>query len=480
VPSTSTGEDSWTSSGLDFLISVDRRGRGVAAALQRAVREAIRAGRLRPGEPLPSTRALARDLGVARGTVVEAYEQLAAEGWLVARHGQGTRVASLPAAPRSPTEPPAVPAPRHDLRPGHADPSSFPRQAWAAAMRRVLAEAPDEAFGYGDPRGRAELRAALAGYLGRARGVHATPASVQVCSGAGHGLGVAFRALAARGARMLAVEDPSSPRMREIATGAGLDVVALPCDSLGARAGELPALGADAVLVTPAHQYPLGVTMGAQRRGELLAWASSGGGIIVEDDYDGELRYDRQPVGALQALSPGRVIYVGTTSKSLAAALRVGWLVLPPHLADVAAETVRVINAWPSSLEQLALARFIETGMFDRHIRRMRGIYRKRRDMLTAVLAAHAPMVQVTGIAAGGHALVGLPRAGPGEHELVAKAALAGIALDGLSGYRLRDPRAGQREHQPALVIGYGTPAGRSYRAAVAALGDFLRSAYPP
>ncbi len=480
VPSTNAGEDSWASSGLDFLISVGRRGRGVGAALQQAVREAIRAGRLRPGDPLPSTRALARDLGVARGTVVEAYEQLAAEGWLVARQGQGTRAASLPAALRSPAEPPAAPAPRHDLRPGHADPSSFPRQAWAAAMRQVLAEAPDEAFGYADPRGRPELRAALAGYLGRARAVRAAAASVQVCTGAGHGLGIAFRALAARGARILAVEDPSSPRMREIAAGAGLEVVALPCDGLGARAGELPALGADAVVVTPAHQYPLGVTMAAQRRGELLAWASSSGGIIVEDDYDGELRYDRQPVGALQALDPGRVIYVGTTSKSLAAALRVGWLVVPPHLADLVAERVRIINAWPSSLEQLALARFIEGGMFDRHIRRMRGIYRKRRDLLIAALAMHAPMVHVTGIAAGGHALVGLPGAGPGEHELVAKAALAGIALDGLSGYRVSDPPAGQQERQPALVIGYGTPAGQSYRAAVAALGDFLRSTYPP
>lgn len=481
VPSTDAGEDSWTSPGLDFLISLDRRSRGLGAALQQAVRDAIRTGRLQPGDPLPSTRGLAADLGVARGTVVEAYEQLAAEGWLVARHGLGTRVADLPAAPLPPAEPLAVPAPRHDLRPGHADPSSFPRQRWATVMRRVLAEAPDEAFGYADPRGRPELRAALAGYLGRARGVRANAASLQVCAGAGHALGIAFRALAAHGARLLAVEDPSSPRMREIAAGVGLDVVALPCDGSGARAGVLAGLGADAVVVTPAHQYPLGVTLSPQRRGELLAWASGTGGIIVEDDYDGELRYDRQPVGALQALDPGRVVYVGTTSKSLAAGLRVGWLVGPPDLAGPVADTVRIINAWPSSLEQLALARFIETGMFDRHIRRMRGIYRKRRDLLVATLAQRAPQLQVTGIAAGGHALVRLAPGGPGEHELVAKAALAGLAVDGLSGYRASGvPTHGPE--QPALVIGYGTPAGRSYRAAVAALGGFLHSAYtqPP
>jgi len=195
VPNTSAGEDFWTSSGLDFLIAVDRRGRGVGAALQQAVRDAVRSGRLRSGDPLPSSRALARDLGVARGTVVEVYEQLVAEGWLLAQRGQGTRVADLPIPPPAPAEPPTPPPPRHDLRPGHHDPSSFPRQSWAAVIRRVLAEAPDEAFGYPDPHGRAELREALAGYLGRARGVRATAGSLQVCTGAGHGLGIVFRVL---------------------------------------------------------------------------------------------------------------------------------------------------------------------------------------------------------------------------------------------------------------------------------------------
>ena len=478
VISAAETELSWTSYGRDFMLCLERNARGFGAALQHAIRATIESGRLRPGDPLPSTRALASDLGVARGTVVEAYEQLIAEGWLVARQGTATRVADLPSALPVPAEPPAVPAPRHDLRPGHADPSSFPRQAWAAMMRRVLAEAPDEALGYADPRGRAELRAALAGYLGRARGVRATAATVQVCAGAGHGLGIAFRALGALGARTVAVEDPSSPRMRELAVGAGLAVRALPCDDLGARPDALAALGADAVVVTPAHQYPLGVTLSPRRRAEVIAWARNSGGIVIEDDYDGELRYDRRPVGALQALDPGRVIYVGTTSKSLAAALRVGWLVVPAQLTGTAAGVVRVINAWPSSLEQLALARFIESGLFDRHIRRMRGIYRKRRDLLAAMLAGHAPMARITGIAAGGHALVRMPADGPGEREIITRAALAGLALDGLSAYRVGEVTAGPRG--AALVIGYGTPAGQSYRAAVAALGEFLWSVYPP
>ena len=476
--STNAADPSWTSSGLDFLVCLDRNVRGSGAALQQAVRDAIRSGHLRRRDPLPSTRALANDLGVARGTVVEAYEQLIAEGWLVARQGAATRVADLPPTPLAPAEPPAVPAPCHDLRPGHADPSSFPRQAWAAAIRRVLAEAPDEAFGYADPRGRAELRTALAGYLGRARAVHSTTATVQVCAGAGHGLGIAFRAVAALGARTVAVEDPSSPRMREIAAAAGLAVRALPCDDLGARADALAGLGADVVVVTPAHQYPLGVTLHPRRRTELIGWASGSGGILIEDDYDGELRYDRQPVGALQALDPGRVIYVGTTSKSLASALRVGWLVVPVQLTGAVADTIRVINAWPSSLEQLALARFIESGLFDRHIRGMRGIYRKRRDLLAATLASRAPMLQITGIAAGGHALVRMPPGGPDEHEVITKAALAGLALDGLNGYRVGD--VGPEPPGSALVIGYGTPAGRSYRAAVAALGDLLHCVYSP
>ena len=231
-------------------------------------------------------------------------------------------------------------------------------------------------------------------------------------------------------------------------------------------------------MVTPAHQYPLGVTLSPRRRAELIAWACGGGGILIEDDYDGELRYDRQPIGALQALDPGRVIYVGTTSKSLAAALRVGWLVVPAELTGAVADTIRVINAWPCSLEQLALARFIESGMFDRHIRQMRVIYRRRRDLLAAALARHAPMLQMAGIAAGGHALVRMPSDGADEHEVIMRAALAGLALDGLTGYRVGDAAA--EPLGPALVIGYGTPAGRSYRAAVAALGDFLHSIYSP
>ena len=339
-------------------------------------------------------------------------------------------------------------------------------------MRRVLAEAPDEAFGYADPRGRAELRAALAGYLGRARAVHATAATVQVCAGAGHGLAIAFRAVAALGARSVAVEDPSSPRMREIAAAAGLAVRALPCDDLGARADALAGLGADAVVVTPAHQYPLGVTLSPRRRAELIAWACGSGGILIEDDYDGELRYDRQPVGALQALDPGRVIYVGTTSKSLAAALRVGWLVVPAQLTDAVADTIRVINAWPCSL-RAAGARQVHRNRDVRpaHPQDARHLPQAARPARRDARQAR-PDAPDRRHRRGGHALVRMLPHGPDEHEIIARAALAGLALDGLNGYRVGDVTA--EPLGPALVIGYGTPAGRSYRAAVAALGDLL------
>jgi GntR family transcriptional regulator / MocR family aminotransferase len=469
--------DSWTSYGLDLVIALDGTKRGLTAALKTALQEAIRDGRLRAGERLPSTRSLAGDLGIARGTVVEAYEQLLAEGWLVTRQGHGTSIADVPEPIPPSAEPPPAWSPPHDLRPGHADPSSFPRHDWASVMRKVLSESPDEAFGYADPKGRMELRSALAGYLGRARGVRVAPAQLHVCTGAGHGMGLAFRVLAGRGASRIAVEDPSSARLREIATAAGLQLVPLPCDQLGARADVVRALEVNAVVVTPAHQYPLGVTLAPERRSGLLAWASASRGVVIEDDYDGELRYDRQPVGALQGLDPQRVIYAGTLSKSLAAGLRIGWLAAPPRLMESLVQTAQVINASPSSLEQLAFARFIEAGLFDKHIRRMRGVYRKRRDLLISTLASRAPRLQVSGIAAGGHALLRLPPDGPSEREVIVGAASRGLALAGLSDYRFPAHPAPD-PHGPALVIGYGSPAGRSYRNAIAALAEYLQAVY--
>jgi GntR family transcriptional regulator / MocR family aminotransferase len=390
-------------------LHLDLSGTRVRAGLENALRGAIRAGRLRPGTRLPSSRALAADLGIARNTVAEVYSQLVAEGWLTARTGSGTLVASPPTHLPSPftgaPEPGAAVAarpeeagPRYDLRPGVPDLSAFPRRAWLAAARKVLATAPDRLLGYPDPRGVPQLRAALADYLARARGVTADPAHIVICAGFAHGLAGISRALRAAGAATLAVEAYGHQTHRDIAAGQGLCLRPLPVDGMGAVIGR--AGGADAVLLTPAHQFPLGVTLHPRRRREVAGW----GGVVIEDDYDGEFRYDRQPVGALQTLAPDHVIYAGTASKSLAPSLRLGWLVVPPRLLDaVAAE----LAAGPSALDQLTLAEFITSGGYDRQIRRARLAYRRRRDRLATVLRRQG--LRVSGIAAGMHAVLELP-----------------------------------------------------------------------
>ena len=456
----------WATSGVD--LHLDLSGPRLRAGLEAALRDAVHSGRLRPGARLPSSRALAQDLGIARNTVADAYGQLVAEGWLVARRGSGTRVATGAAAP--PTATASITAdvrpPRFDLRPGVPDLAAFPRSGWLSATRRALERAPYGALGYGDPRGRPELRRALADYLARARGVRVTPDRLVVCSGFAQGLAVLCEVLRARGARDLAVEAYGQPRHREVAASRGLAAAALPVDEHGA---DVSALGdAGAALLTPAHQFPLGPPLAPERRTRAIEWAIDGSRLIVEDDYDGEFRYDRQPVGAMQALAPERVVYAGTASKTLAPGLRLGWLALPPELVDEVVAAKALADGHSSSLDQLALAEFIGSGAYDRHVRRARLVYRRRRDRLVAALRRDAPRVRIAGIAAGLHALVALP-AGRGEDEVVALAAERDLALEGLGAYR-----AGEQRHGPALVVGYGTPPEHAFTSAVARLTAVL------
>jgi GntR family transcriptional regulator / MocR family aminotransferase len=454
--------DSWATSGLD--LHLDLTGPRVRAALENALREAVRTGRLAADTRLPSSRTLAADLGIARNTVAEAYGQLVGEGWLVAAHGSGTRVAGQVSA--------AWPAPsgaaaegsrfRYDLRAGSPDLSSFPRTEWLAAARRALLGAPAEAFGYTDPRGRPELRAALAGYLARARGVRIVPERIVICSGFTQSLGLLCQVLRARGATTLAAEAYGLAGNRSTAAAAGLRLQTLPVDDQGARIQELTR--ADAVLLTPAHQFPLGPALAAARRIQLIHWARDTGGLIIEDDYDGEFRYDRQPIGALQSLAPDQVVYAGTASKTLAPGLRLGWLAVPAHLIDDIAAAKAAADRHSSTLDQLALAEFISRGGYDRQIRRRRLAYRRRRDRLLAELHRHAPRLQVRGIAAGMHALLQLPE-GRTEDETVNRAAHRGLALEGLGAYRLT-----QQPQQPALVLGYATPPDHAFTGAIARL----------
>ena len=330
-----------TSAGLDLHLELSGTRR--RAALETALREAVRSGRLAPGTTLPSSRALALDLGIARNTVAEAYGQLVAEGWLTARHGSGTWVAER-AGPRSrqqrPVPGPAGRGPRYDLRPGAPDLASFPRPAWLAAARRALATAPARDLGYCDPRGLEVLRVAIADYVARARGVVTTPDRIVVCAGFAQGLELLCETLRASGARSLAVEAYGHSGHRRIAAGAGLRLTTLPVDDHGADvaalASQVTGRGPQprAVLLTPAHQFPLGVALAPARRRQVADWATRTGGLVIEDDYDGEFRYDRQAVGALQSLAPDHVVYAGTASKSLVPGLRLGWLALPAGLTD--------------------------------------------------------------------------------------------------------------------------------------------------
>ncbi|MEV8064559.1 PLP-dependent aminotransferase family protein [Streptomyces sp. NPDC085995] len=461
--------ETWATLGVD--LHLEPTGPGVRRGLTDALREAVRTGRLAPGTRLPSSRALALDLGVARNTVADAYADLVAEGWLTARQGSGTRVATTaPAAPfaQAPPAGPAHPArtqprPRHDLRPGTPDLGSFPRAAWLRAARRAVTTAPNQALGYGDPRGLPELRAALAGYLARARGVRTDPDHVLICAGFAHGLRILAEVLRRRGATTVAVDSYGLDVHWNLLARAGLRTRPLPFDTQGTVTAGLGDAGA--VLLTPSHQFPLGVPLGPDRRATVIDWARRTGGLVLEDDYDGEFRYDRQPVGALQGLAPDQVVYLGTASKSLAPGLRLAWLALPPSLAREAAEAKGATETC-GVLDQLTLAEFLTTGAYDRHVRASRLRYRRRRDALVAALAAHAPHLRATGIAAGLHAVLPLP---PGaEPTVVQAAAWQGLALYGLA--RFRHELAAVTAPDDALVVGYGTPPDHGWPAALDAL----------
>jgi GntR family transcriptional regulator / MocR family aminotransferase len=450
---------SWAISGVDLHLDVT--GPRIRAGLEEALRDSVRAERLKPGTRLPSSRALASDLGIARNTVAEAYGQLVAEGWLTARRGSGTRVAGavrLPGRHVSAT-PVATTAPRYDLRPGSPDLSAFPRAAWLAATRRALDRAPYTALGYSDPRGLPELREALAEYLARARGVTADPEHIVICSGFAQGLWLICHVLHGRGRRTLATEQFLLPLTQQVIESCGIGIERTPVDDRGARIAELKR--ADALLVTPAHQFPIGVPLAAERRSQALAWAAEGDRVIIEDDYDGEFRYDRHPLGALQARAADDVVYAGTASKTLAPGLRLGWLVVPPRLIEEITRVKLLADRQPATLEQLTLAEFIRSGAYDRHIRRSRLAYRRRRDRLIAALHERVPHVRVSGIAAGLHALAHLA---PGQDEgtVSARAAERGLALQGLSAYGA--------SAAPALVIGYATPPEHAFTSAVARL----------
>jgi GntR family transcriptional regulator/MocR family aminotransferase len=455
--------------GLDLHLGVDKAAGFVGRALEAALREAIRSGRLHAGARLPGSRSLAADLGISRGTVVQAYAQLTAEGWLVGATGSGTRVADLPAEGSGPAagggddSAPAAAGLPVDLRPGRPDLSSFPRTEWASSVRRALSAAPYEDLDYIEPAGLPVLRAAVADYVTRARGVRADASAVVITAGFTAGLALLARVLGRLGMRTVATEDPGLARHRDVLRAAGLATVPL---SVGASGADPGGLAAQAAVLTPAHQYPRGAVLAAGNRSAFTDWARREDGFIVEDDYDGEFRYDQQPVGAMQALAPDRVVFAGSTSKTLAPGMRLGWLVVPAALRRVLLEVVEEFGAAVPVVEQLAMADLISRGSYDRHIRRMRLVYRRRRAELARRL-----VMPLEGIAAGLHALLPVESA-ERERALILRGQRAGVDLHGLhvNGY-WREPG---RDRPAALIIGYATPPPHAWSRALEALAGVL------
>ena len=418
--------------------------------LAEGIRAAIRDGRLRPGDALPASRNLAADLGMSRWVVTEAYQQLAAEGYLAARAGSATRVAAAatrsahPSSLHEDASSDALPAAAIDLRPGLPDLAAFPRAAWSRAYAAVVRTLEPGQWRYPDPRGVAALRATVADYLRRVRGVDADPDRVVITGGTADAMRHLSRLLLATGKTRLTVEDPGWPALTATAVSEGLSVEQVPVDDEGMVVDALPANCA-AVLVTPAHQFPTGVALSAARRTQLLHWAADTRAVIIEDDYDAEFRYDRRPIGALAGLDPDRVIYLGSVSKTLAPALRLGWLVAPPPLLQPLSQAFA--GSSRSALEQQALARFIARGDYDRHLRRMRRLYEDRRDALLAGVQRTLPSLDVAGVAAGLHLLIRLPNR-VAETHAVDRLRDHGIWTTPLSRYQHRPTDAG-------IVVGF-------------------------
>ncbi|MFB4303954.1 PLP-dependent aminotransferase family protein [Actinomadura sp. NTSP31] len=463
--------------GADFLQldTADAPPGGKADWLARRLREAIGDGRLPVGSRLPATRVLAADLRVSRGVVTDAYQRLIDDGHVAGRGRAGTIVVAAPLTAPPPSPAPATPdappspafpgrpaaqvfdvlraAPAHiDLTPGVPDLAAFPRAAWLRAERRVLSALSAPSFGYGDPRGTPALRTAVAGWLARNRGVRADPADIVIVAGTAQALGLLSQALRATGVDTVAVEDPGSLGARQHLAHWGIRTPPVPVDDHGVRVDALRRSGAPAALLTPAHQFPTGTVLDGARRRELMDWATAGG-LVIEDDYDAEHRYDRPPVPALHAMLPDRVLYAGSASKLLAPALRTGWVIAPPRHRDALVDAKRFADLGNAALPQLVLADLMETGELERHLRLLRRRHRARRDAMIAAIRARLSGAVVHGAAAGLHLLVTFPgRPGLGDTDLAAAALTRGVKTQPLSWHA-------QRPGPPGLVLGYAATA---------------------
>jgi GntR family transcriptional regulator / MocR family aminotransferase len=474
-------------SGSDFLQldMGDAPAGGRADWLARQLRRAVSDGRLPAGTRLPASRVLAAELGVSRGVVTEAYQRLSEDGHVVGRGRAGTTVVAaladpapapaaaadlLPPSDLFSTEPGiaifdsmrAAPA-RIDLSPGVPDLAAFPRAAWLRAERAVLGDLSPSALAYGDPQGVPALRQAVAGWLARTRGIRASPAEIIITTGVSQAIGLLSQVLRADGITAVAVEEPGSLGVRQHLRNWGLDTPPVTVDADGLQVGELRATGARAVMVTPAHQFPTGVVLSGPRRRELIAWARRGG-LVIEDDYDAEHRYDRPPVSALHGMLPGQVCYAGSVSKLLAPALRLGWVLPPPQYRTALMAAKRNADLGNAALPQLVLARLIDTGELERQLRFLRRRHRRRRDAMIEAIGAHVPGAAVHGAAAGLHLMITFAGASFADTDLAAAALARGVKVQPLSWHS-------QRGHAPGLILGYAATLAPAITEAIAILG---------
>jgi len=457
-----------------LLVTLDRSSRsGVRSQLERELREAVQQRRLAPGAKLPPSRTLASELAIARSVVVEAYTQLVAEGYFEATQGAGTRVCRIPAPPDAKRS--SSPARLNmAFTTGLPDPAFFPRKEWLRCYRAAVDACTDEVLGFPEPRGRIELRAVLADYLARVRAVRSSADEIVICNGISQAIAVVCRAMRARGASTIAVEDPCFEAHRRLVAACGLTPVPIGVDEHGIEVSRLIEADVAMVLVAPAHSYPSGAVLSPERRLALADWARQRDALIIEDDYDAEFRFDRTPVGALQGLAPGNVVHAGSVSKVLNPSLRIGWLAVPDWLLGDVIDTKFIEDVATETFGQLALARFIETGAFTRHIRRVRPLYRARRDQLLDALRSQAPDLRPQGAVAGLHLYVRLPQ-DVREGDLIAAAKENGLRVEGAARHW-----AAANETEPAVLVGYGMLRESTILRDVAALIAAVRDAGGP
>lgn len=478
-------------SGLTLTLPADDGVLPLHRRLYLALRESVLDGRLAEGAPLPSSRALAVQLGVARNTVLAAYDQLAAEGFVEGRRGSGTRVAARPRpkgepAPRpaSPPLPPEGPAkawgeappmmlardPTRPFAPGVPDLAAFPHGEWRRILGRLWRRPPLDLMSGIDPLGHPPLRRAIAGHLGRTRAVRCTPEQVMIVGGSQQALDLVARVLLAPGDAVLA-EDPCYGGLAAVLRAAGARVHAVPVDGDGfdPELADRTCPRARLAFVTPSHQFPTGATMPLARRLALIDWAARGGGWIVEDDYDSDFRHAGPATASLQGLDRNeRTIYLGTFSKSMFPGLRLGWLVLPPALAPAFTNARRVADMAPAGLTQAAMAAFMDEGHFGAHLRRMRALYGQRRARLLAVgPAILGPRLRLSAGEAGLHAIVWLPR-GCDDFRAAEAARAHGLAPTPVGFHRVT-------KGPPGLILGYGNMAGWSIEDALERLHSSLK-----